>query len=168
MTWRKGWIEQRLLGKMDDHPVHTIPNHCPTKMDVLPKTFVQIILAAKWLMWHSSTVQCTSLNQQQSPLPALLSLSFSCSNNNRAEVVILERGFKYLRPGRQTGRMCSLKTTSRPSLTRATSFLHTWRGHWVHWRRPRGTASPGLRHSCTHGGVIEYVENDLVAQSPPP
>ena len=39
---------------MDDHLVHTIPNHHPTKMDVLPKTFVQIILAAKWLVRHSS------------------------------------------------------------------------------------------------------------------
>ena len=33
---------------MDDHPVHTIPNHHPIKMDVLPKTVVEIILAAKW------------------------------------------------------------------------------------------------------------------------
>ena len=31
------------------------PNHHPTKMDVLPKTFVQIILAAKWLVRLSST-----------------------------------------------------------------------------------------------------------------
>ena len=43
------------LGQMDDHSVHTTPNQHPTKMDVLPKTFVQIILAAKWLAWHSST-----------------------------------------------------------------------------------------------------------------
>ena len=28
------------------NPVHTIPNHHPTKMDVLLKTFVQIIPAA--------------------------------------------------------------------------------------------------------------------------
>ena len=41
--WRNG-----CFGKMDDHPVHTIPNHQPTKMDVSQKTFVQIILAAKW------------------------------------------------------------------------------------------------------------------------
>ena len=32
---------------IDDHPLHTKPNHHPTKMDVLPKTFVQIILSAK-------------------------------------------------------------------------------------------------------------------------
>ena len=30
---------------MDDHPVHTIPNHRPSKMDVLPKNSVQIIIA---------------------------------------------------------------------------------------------------------------------------
>ena len=41
-TWRNVCFE-----KIDDHLVHTIPNHHPTKMDVLPKTFVQIILATK-------------------------------------------------------------------------------------------------------------------------
>ena len=61
MIWRKGWIELRLylakwiFKKMDDHPVHTIPNHHYTKMDVLPKTSVQIILAGKWWVRHSST-----------------------------------------------------------------------------------------------------------------
>ena len=42
-TLRNGCFE-----KMDAHPVLTIPNHHPTKMDVLPKNVVQIILAAKW------------------------------------------------------------------------------------------------------------------------
>ena len=61
MIWRKGWIELRLhrwngcFGKMDDHPDHTTPNHHPPKMDVLPKTFLRIILAAKGLVRHSST-----------------------------------------------------------------------------------------------------------------
>ena len=41
--------------QMDDHPVHTIPNHHPTKMDLLLKTFVQIILDANPLVQHSST-----------------------------------------------------------------------------------------------------------------
>ena len=49
-TWRNG-----CFGKMDDRPVHTVPNHHPTKMDVLPKAFVQIILAANGLVRHSST-----------------------------------------------------------------------------------------------------------------
>ena len=49
-TWQNGCFE-----KMDDHPVHTTPNHHPTKMDVLPKPFFQIILTAKWLVRHSST-----------------------------------------------------------------------------------------------------------------
>ena len=52
---------------MNDHLVTTIPNHHLTKIDVLPKTFVQIILAAKWLGRHSSTY--TSSNKQQRPLP---------------------------------------------------------------------------------------------------
>ena len=57
------------LNKIDDHPFHSIPYHHPTKMNVLPKTFVQIILAAKWLARHSST----SPNQQRRHLPYLLS-----------------------------------------------------------------------------------------------
>ena len=57
---------------MDDHSVHTIPNYHPTKKDVLPKTLVQIILAADWLVWHSSMF----LHPQRRPLPFLLSLSF--------------------------------------------------------------------------------------------
>ena len=36
-----------MLWKRDDNPVITIPNYHPTKMDVLAKHFVQIILAAK-------------------------------------------------------------------------------------------------------------------------
>ena len=36
---------------MDDHLVHTTPNHHPSKMDVLQKTSLQIIRAAKWLVW---------------------------------------------------------------------------------------------------------------------
>ena len=41
--------------KMDDHLVHTTPNHLPPNMDVLQKPFLQIILAAKWLVQHSSS-----------------------------------------------------------------------------------------------------------------
>ena len=47
---------------MDDHPVHTIPNHHPTKMEVLPKTFVKIVLPAKF----NIQVQYV-LNQQRRP-----------------------------------------------------------------------------------------------------
>ena len=47
-TWRNGASK-----KMDYHLVHTKPP--PPKMDVIPKTFLQIILAATWLVWHSST-----------------------------------------------------------------------------------------------------------------
>ena len=46
---------------MDDHPVHTIPNHHPNKLGcILTKTLVQIILAAKWLVRHSSTRPTTN------------------------------------------------------------------------------------------------------------
>ena len=50
---------------MDDHPVHIIQNHHPTNCS-------KIILAAKWLVRHSSTFP----NQQRRPLPSLLYLSF--------------------------------------------------------------------------------------------
>ena len=39
-TWRNECFE-----KMAIHPVHTTPNHRPSKMDVLPKNSVQIIIA---------------------------------------------------------------------------------------------------------------------------
>ena len=70
-------MNRRLHGcfeKIDDHPVHTIPNQYKTKMGVLPKTLVQIILAAKWLVRHSSTFP----KQQRRPLPSLLYKSFFC------------------------------------------------------------------------------------------
>ena len=49
-TWWNG-----CFGKMDDHPVHTIPNHHHTNVDVLPKTYAQINFAAKSLLRHTST-----------------------------------------------------------------------------------------------------------------
>ena len=51
---------------MDDHPV---PHNTPKQN----KTFLQIILAAKWLVRHSNT----SPNRQRRPLPSLLSDSDS-------------------------------------------------------------------------------------------
>ena len=43
------------IGKRDDPPIHTIPNHHPNKTEALPKfLFLQIILAANWLVWHLS------------------------------------------------------------------------------------------------------------------
>ena len=41
------------------------------KIDVLPGTYAQIVLTAKWLVRHSST----SPNQQPQPFTSLLSLS---------------------------------------------------------------------------------------------
>ena len=67
-TWWKG-----CFGKMDDNPVHTIPNHHPTIRGVLLKTFVQIIIAVKWLVRHSS------MNQQ--PGPFAFSSVFNPSSN---------------------------------------------------------------------------------------
>ena len=43
-------LQNGCFGKLYDHPVYTIPKHHHTKMDVLPKTLVQIFLAAKWLV----------------------------------------------------------------------------------------------------------------------
>ena len=44
----------------------------PNQNECSPKTFVQIILAAKWLVLHSSTTP----KQQRRPFPFLLSLYF--------------------------------------------------------------------------------------------
>ena len=61
MIWRKGWIEARTLGGGDASEKwmitrftshHTKP---PPNMEVLPKTFLQIILAAKCLVLNSIT-----------------------------------------------------------------------------------------------------------------
>ena len=49
-SWRS-----RCIGNLNDFPVHTSPNDHPPKMDVLPKSFLLIILSSKWLMPHSST-----------------------------------------------------------------------------------------------------------------
>ena len=38
----------RMNRRMDDDLVHTKLNHHPTKMDILPKTFIQIIPAATY------------------------------------------------------------------------------------------------------------------------
>ena len=67
-AWQNGCFR-----KMDDHLVHATPNNRPPKLDNLPKTFLQIILAAKQLVRHSST----SPKQQRGPLPTPLSVSSS-------------------------------------------------------------------------------------------
>ena len=59
--------------KMDDHLVPITPIHHPSKLDVLPKHFIQIIFTAKWLVRHS----ILSTKQQRRPLPSLLSVSSS-------------------------------------------------------------------------------------------
>ena len=50
-AWQNGCFR-----KINDHLVHTTPNQHPSKIDVLSKSFLQVILAAKWLVRHSSTV----------------------------------------------------------------------------------------------------------------
>ena len=53
-TWRNG-----CFGKWDDHPVPTPPNYHPPKMDVLPKSFLQIILASKWQVYVPQAASTT-------------------------------------------------------------------------------------------------------------
>ena len=80
IIWRKGWIEEWTLGRMDalknewsSGSHHTKPL-CPPKLDVLANFLsLHIIHAAKWQKRHSST----SLKQQRRPLPSLLSVSSS-------------------------------------------------------------------------------------------
>ena len=49
-TWRNGCFD-----KMDDNPVHTIQTTTLPKWMFSQNTFVQIILAAKWSVRHSTT-----------------------------------------------------------------------------------------------------------------
>ena len=56
-----------LWKKINDHTVNTTPNHLPSKMDALPKTFDQIILVAEWLVRYYNSVPQTSTT----PLPSL-------------------------------------------------------------------------------------------------
>ena len=74
-AWRNGCFR-----KVDDHLVCTTPNQHPPKIDVLPKTFLPIILASKWQARHSST----SLKQQWRPLPSLLYISCSMLSSHHA------------------------------------------------------------------------------------
>ena len=66
-TWQNEWFR-----KINNHPVQTVPNHHSPKMDVLPKTCLQIILVAKWLVRHSFL----SPNQQRRSLPSVWFLPF--------------------------------------------------------------------------------------------
>ena len=67
-------FEERIIGLMDALEKRMLIRFTPyqttalPKMDILPKTFLQMILVAKWLVQLSST----SPNQQRRPLPYLL------------------------------------------------------------------------------------------------
>ena len=68
-TWQSGCFRKQMIIASQ----HNKPPPFQKKMNVLPKTFVQIILAANWLVWHS----IPSPKQQRRPLPSLLSVSSS-------------------------------------------------------------------------------------------
>ena len=76
---------------MDDYPVHTIPNHHQAKLDILPETFIQLILAAT-----------TSPEQQRRPLPYLLSLSFFYGPTERLCLLVVAKD-KRTKKGREKG-----------------------------------------------------------------
>ena len=80
-TCRNGCFE-----KMDDYPFHTIPNQYPTKVDVLPKTFVQIFLAAKWLLRHSSTSPQTTATTFAFSFYFIYSSSMTRSQSQKEEI----------------------------------------------------------------------------------
>ena len=78
MNIKMDTLLNRVFRKMDDLPVHTIPNHRPPKIDILPKTFLQLILLAKWLVRLSNT----STKQQRQPLPSMLHKSLCYFQSN--------------------------------------------------------------------------------------
>ena len=65
LIWKNGWSSRLHHTKLTPYQNGFSPK----------KTFVQIIIAANWLEWHSSMMY-TSTNQQRQPLPSALSLSF--------------------------------------------------------------------------------------------
>ena len=76
MIWRKRLIEERTRGGMTVFEKWVIilytptPNQHPPKMDVLPKYFIQIILAVWQLVRHSNT---SFKQQRRRPFSSLLS-----------------------------------------------------------------------------------------------
>ena len=86
-AWRNGCFRI-----MDDHLFPSIPNHHPCKMDVLPKTFLQIILDANWLVWHTFP----SPKQQRRPLLSPLSLSSFYANRPTQEAVDVAPGHAHV------------------------------------------------------------------------
>ena len=77
-TWRNGCLHFFQLSCL----LYTIPNHQPTKTDVLPKSSHQNILAAKWLGEHSSTA-CPPTSSDDLCLLFCLSPSSICRHTNR-------------------------------------------------------------------------------------
>ena len=82
--WYTGYYRQNyLFENFYNHLVPTPPNHHRLKMDVLQKTFLQIILAAKWWVRHSST----SPNPQPRPLPYLLYYPYYMADVNKSTLL---------------------------------------------------------------------------------
>ena len=71
-AWRNGCV-----GKMDDLQAHTIPNHHPPKMEVLPKNFFSNHPCC-YMDLDSEAFKYTSPNQQRQPLPSLLCVLILC------------------------------------------------------------------------------------------
>ena len=67
-----------------------LKNGCFEKMDVLPKTFVQIILATKWFVRHSSS----SPKQWRHPLCLLFCLYHSSMWENNTPVMLQKKSAK--------------------------------------------------------------------------
>ena len=73
MNWITATLRNGCFWKMDVLRVHTTLNHHPPIMNVLPNTFLQIILVAKW--FYSAAIKYVP-NHQRRPLNSLLYLSF--------------------------------------------------------------------------------------------
>ena len=83
MIWRKGRIEDQTLGRIMKNGWSFGSHHAHQTTTLLKwmffqKTFLQMILAAKWLVRHSRM----SPKWQRRPLPSHLSVSFPMGENN--------------------------------------------------------------------------------------
>ena len=121
-TWRNGSFR-----KLDDLP--PTQNGC-----FFPKTFLQIILAAKWLVQHSST--STSPKQPGRPLPSLLSNSSS-----------MAQGIKILYPGNNIKKILQYSSAADGLVPRQRGRPEKRPGGWGQKPSARRSRQPPRRSS---------------------
>ena len=79
MIWRKGWFEEQTLGIMEDLKKWMIIRFTPHQTTTLPKTFFQIILAAKSIVQHSIQLRPSIISDDLFGFPSVRFLLYGFS-----------------------------------------------------------------------------------------